>query len=72
MTREFIAHLRGRYPEGTRLRCEQMEDPWAPVPPGTSGTVQFIDDAGTIHMKWDNGRTLGLIYGEDRFSVISA
>ena len=70
MTPERIEYLRGMYPAGTRLRCERMEDPWSPVPPGTTGTVEFIDDIGTIHMKWDNGRTLGLVYGEDRFTVI--
>lgn len=70
MTRDFVEHLRSRYPAGTRLRCDQMEDPWAPIPPGMTGTVKHIDDAGTIHMQWDNGRTLGLVYGEDQFTAI--
>ena len=26
---------------------------------------------GTLHMKWDNGRTLGIVPGEDQFRVIS-
>lgn len=70
MSSQEVEYLRSRYPVGTRLRCDQMEDPWAPVPPGTTGAVKYIDDAGTIHMKWDNGRTLGLVYGEDQFTVI--
>jgi len=35
------------------------------VEEGTKGTVTHVDDIGTIHMKWDNGRGLGLIPGED-------
>lgn len=48
------------------LRC-QMEDEMA-VPPGSMGTVDFIDDAGQIHMNWDCGRSLALIPGVDSFS----
>ena len=55
------------YPKGTRVELIEMNDPYAPVPSGTQGTVEFVDDMGTIHMKWDNGRTLGLIPNEDIF-----
>ena len=63
--------LRERYPAGTRIRLIHMADDIAPVPEGTTGTVDFIDDAGNIHMKWDNCRTLSLIEGADEFEVIS-
>jgi len=46
-----------------------MDDIQAP-PAGTEGTVTFIDDAGTIHMRWDTGSSLGLISGEDEFEVL--
>lgn len=29
------------------------------------GTVDFIDDAGTLFCRWDNGSTLGVAFGED-------
>jgi hypothetical protein len=58
------------YPTGTRIELISMEDPFAPVPSGTKGTVVCVDDMGTIHMKWDNGRTLALIPGEDSFRKI--
>lgn len=57
------------YPKGTRLELIYMEDSQA-VPSGTKGTVVCVDDMGTIHMKWDNGRTLGLIPESDSFKRI--
>jgi len=44
-----------------------MNDPHHPDESGTRGTVEHVDDMGTIHMKWDNGRGLGLVPGEDEF-----
>jgi hypothetical protein len=29
--------------------------------------VDHVDDMGTIHMRWDCGRSLGLVPGEDSF-----
>jgi hypothetical protein len=58
------------YPKGTRIELISMEDSYSPIESGTKGTVEFVDDMGTIHMRWDNGRTLGLIPGEDSFRVI--
>lgn len=58
------------YPVGTRIELSNMDDPQA-VPSGTRGTVNFIDDAGQIHMKWDNGRTLAVILGVDDFRLLT-
>ncbi len=69
--REYIEFIKKNYPKGTRIRLEHMEDPFAPVPSGTEGVVDSVDDAGLIHMQWDNGRTLPLIPCEDKFTVIS-
>lgn len=68
--RQLLA-LRERYPAGTKLRLNHMDDPYAPVPDGTVGEVQYIDDAGNIHMVWENGRTLSLIEGVDDFTIIT-
>ncbi|MBQ8708917.1 MAG: DUF4314 domain-containing protein [Succinivibrionaceae bacterium] len=62
--------LRERFPAGTRIRLNHMDDPYAPVPPGTTGSVVYVDDAGNVHMKWDNGRSLSLIPDEDDFTII--
>ena len=46
-----------------------MYDLQAP-PAGTKGFIDFVDDIGTIHMKWENGSTLGLVVGTDEFKII--
>ena len=63
--------MRKQYPTGTRIRLIEMKDPYAPVPPGTEGVVTEVDDIGTLHMQWDNGRILGVVPGEDSFTVIA-
>ena len=66
-TKETIKRLRQEYPPGTRIVLEVMNDPHAP-PPGTKGTVVYVDDMGQIGMKWDNGSSLSLMPSLDRFS----
>ena len=70
MDRKMVNFIKEQYPPGTRIRLNSMEDPYAPVAPGTEGEVDFVDDEGQIFMKWDNGRTLPLIPGEDSFTVL--
>lgn len=48
-----------------------MADPDA-VPPGTTGTVVYVDDMGQIGMRWDNGCSLSLVPGVDRFARVDA
>lgn len=67
---EWVKFMKEQYPPGTRIRLTKMSDPYSPVPPGTEGTVDWIDDQYQIHMNWDNGRTLALIPGVNHFSVI--
>lgn len=66
-----IEKIKQQYPPGTRLELKEMDDPHSPVPPGTRGTVALVDDVGSIHMNWDNGRTLAVIPGVDQFRVLS-
>ena len=70
MDRKMANFIKEQYPPGTRIRLNSMEDPYAPIAPGTEGVVDFVDDVGTIHMKWNNGRSLGIVPGEDSFSVL--
>lgn len=70
MRENKVRAIKEMYPAGTKIRLDNMADPFSPVPSGTEGVVTTVDDMGTIHMNWSNGRTLGLIYGEDSFSKI--
>ena len=59
-----IKSLRESFPAGTRVELVRMDDDQAP-PVGTLGTVISVDDIGTIHVRWDNGSSLGLVLGVD-------
>ena len=70
-TREQIEWLRRQYPADTRIMLHSMDDAQAP-PPGTMGTVVYVDDMGQLGVEWDNGSALSLIPGEDSFSKVFA
>ena len=36
------------------------------------GTVSYVDDIGTVHCDFDNGRSLGIVPGEDSFRKLTA
>lgn len=46
---------------GQRIRLIYTDDAYTRLVPGELGTIDFIDDAGTFHIKWDSGSYLGLV-----------
>ena len=62
--REIVERLRKQYSAGTRVELVRMNDEQAP-PIGTHGTVNGVDDLGSIMVSWDNGGSLSVVYGED-------
>lgn len=64
ISKEALQALRERFPRGTRVELVQMDDPQAP-PAGTKGTVEGVDDIGSIMVRWDNGSGLNVVYGID-------
>lgn len=62
---ETLNRLRDYYTPGTRVVLIEMNDPYTKLMPGDKGTVTGVDDIGTIHVKWDRGGSLGVVFGED-------
>lgn len=56
--------------KGSRIRLISSSDPYTTLSNGDQGTVEDVDSLGTVHVKWDNGSTLGLMPGEDRFAIL--
>ena len=67
-----VERVKKEYPVGTRVELVQMDDPYSRIPPGTQGTVSAVDDIGTIFVKWENGSSLGVVYGVDAVKKVSA
>ena len=69
--KDLVQRMKEQYPPGTRIELDYMGDDPSPIAPGTRGTVRVVDDMGTVHCNFDNGRRLGLVPGEDSFHIIS-
>lgn len=55
---------------GMRVRLVKMYDDYNPIDEGLEGTIYKIDSLGTLHVKWDDGRLLGLIPNEDEYDLL--
>lgn len=67
-----IKWLKEQYPPGTRVQLDRMgsDDP-RPIEAGTKATVVAVDDVGTLHCNFDNGRRLGICPEADSFHKIT-
>nr|DAZ39520.1 MAG TPA: protein of unknown function (DUF4314) [Caudoviricetes sp.] len=63
-SREIVERIRKQYPVGCRVELVRMDDIQAP-PMGTKGIVTGVDDTGSIMVRWENGSSLNVVYGED-------
>lgn len=46
---------------GDRVRLTAITDTLTTLTPGAEGIVTAIDSTGTVHVRWDDGRQLGLV-----------
>ena len=71
-SKETVEGLRKQYPKGCRVELVRMDDPYSRLKPGDRGTVDAVDDTGTIFCNWDCGSTLGVVFGEDSVRIIKS
>ena len=70
-SREQVASIRQPSPPFPRVMLNNMDDPYSPVESETRGTVRYVDDAGTLAIAWDNGRSLSLLPGVDSYRKLT-
>lgn len=69
LKKKTIEELKKKYPIGARVKLIRMNDIQAP-PSGTLGTVNGVDDIGSVLVTWENGSTLNVVFGEDVIEVL--
>ena len=69
-SRAIVEMLRRQYPKGPRVEVLDVDARQAP-PVGTLGPVNGVDDIGSIMVRWDNGSSLSVVYGEDSVRIVS-
>ena len=65
--------------KGMRIKLINMNDENAAeykaepavIAPGSLGTVDFVDDANQIHVRWDFGSSLAVIPECDEFEIVT-
>lgn len=63
--------IKQRYKSGMCVQLDYMDDIHAPAV-GTKGIIYYVDDAGQIHVNWENGSALALIPQEDNFHIVDS
>jgi hypothetical protein len=54
---------------GKRVRLISMENDPNPIEKDSMGTIYHVG-GGVINVKWDSGRTLGLVDGKDQYEIV--
>ena len=70
MKDEEIKQIKEKYTIGTKVKLIKMYDFYNDLATGEEGIITSVDDLGTLHIKWKNGSTLGLVVGVDEFEII--
>jgi len=74
-TQENNPHIDNQVEVGMRIKLIAMHDDPDPVPPGTIGEVINVSNVfgdTIIGVKWENGRTLNVIKGVDKYELLTS
>ena len=55
--------------KGRSITLIHTNDEYTNLKPGDKGTVHHVDDALHVHVNWENGSTLAMIPGVDKFKI---
>lgn len=61
---------RGTELTGKKVKLIKMVDPYTDLKSGDMGVIDFVDDAGQIHVSWENASHLAWIPGVDEYEII--
>lgn len=68
MAESVLASLRRNHPPGIRVKLIKMVGE-GNMPAGMRGVVENVDDAGQIHVRWENGSSLAIIPTVDSYEI---
>ena len=72
-TKEEVQRVREMYPIGCRVDLISMgPDQYSKLSPGDQGTLNHVDDIGTVFVSWNCGSGLGMAYGVDHIQRLEA
>ena len=71
LTLEEIQIIKEKYVKGSKIKLIKMYAPFIPPPTNTIGIVEFVDDIGQIHIRWNTGSSLALVPNLDEFEIIN-
>lgn len=65
-----VALRKRNFTYGLAVRCLACHDPSGPSLAGARGTVLWVDDTGTVFVRWDDGRVLGMLVDVDVIELL--
>ena len=65
-----LSNLLKKYQVGSRVELIKLNNKVVDLEPNIKGTINRIDEFGTLFVNWDNGKHIPLIYGIDKYKKV--